>query len=504
MNERLYSTYQVAELLGVPASTVSEWIERGWLTCQRVGDGAARIPEQGLIEFLNRRGIDVEALVSGAAPGQAGADEAAAPEPVGALPAAPADEPAPTPADEPAPAEQPALPDPATQIAEAILRDAVSRRASAIHLEPTAGGLALRLRIDGVLHEKVKFRQRLPRATAPALLERLKSMAGLGSPEARGPREGRFTAPAGGREVAFAVCTVPTGDGEKLVIHVGDRRRPAGELGDLGMPADKLEQVRALLGESAGIILVVAAGHRQRTSVLQAMVTAVDRRERNVVAVVGSDWPEIEGASVSEVEPAAGYGFAEAVGAWAKQDADVAVVEEVADSRTAVAVVEFAATGRMVLAGLAGRSGATGLGGFCDLCGRPYLLSTAFLAVIEPRIVRRLCDDCKAPAAGASEVLSRLGLGDVSAPVFSAVGCGKCGETGYVGTMTLPAVIEVEGALARAIRMGGDAQALERAVRSAGVGPLGKVVRDALAAGTTSPEEVARVLPRRRLAAGAP
>ena len=154
----------------------------------------------------------------------------------------------------------------------------------------------------------------------------------------------------------------------------------------------------------------------------------------------------------------------------------------------------------MVRAGLAARNAPAAAAVFSRLCGEPLLLASSLLAVIEQTTARSLCEGCKRQATPAAELLDRLGLTEVTFPVWAPAGCAQCANTGYAGTTVLPAILEVDQAIATSIRLSADARALAQAARRAGMKSLREVVLERLAGGTTSLEEIARVLSRRRLA----
>ncbi len=493
MPDRSYSIYQVADLLGATPAEVNEWIEKGWLACERPVGGGARITERGLMEFLKQRGVDVETVMAKAILRAGGGGP-----PPPAPPRAPEVRSLPSGQGPAAPVEAPSEGAAAEQIAEAILRDAVGRGASAIHLEPEKGGLALRLRIDGVLHDKVNFRLRLPPSAAPALIDRFKVLGKLDPSQRRRPQAGTFVVPIEGREIAFAISTVPSVHGERTVIRVRDPERLLPTLEELELPGGQCRRLRALLSEGSGLILVAAPSRRQRSLMLRALARELSGPHRSLVAMQLADGPEIPGASQLRVDAPGGASCAEAAAALDGQDADAAVVEEVRDSPTAKALVRLAGDGAMALAGVSGRSAARAVAGFSELCGEPYLLSTTLLAVVEPRTARRLCDACKRRLEDDGARLRQAGLSTEAMPLWSPAGCADCGRTGYRGTVSLAALLEIGPAMARSLRLALGAEALERLAALAGMKSPAEIAAERLRAGETSLEEVVRVLPRDR------
>ncbi|KKK82124.1 hypothetical protein LCGC14_2806540, partial [marine sediment metagenome] len=324
----------------------------------------------------------------------------------------------------------------------------------------------------------------------------IKDMAGLDQGQCRRSQDGDFGLTMDGREIRFRVATCPMVDGERMAIHVIDPDRALPGLSDLLSEAHE-RRIRGLLAEPCGVILVAAPSRRERTTVLWAMVEALNCRERNIVVVETSTGPTMAGVNRSRTQPSAGYSFAEAVDALAGQDPDVVMVDGVRSSPAAAALVDLARDGTMVLVGMGGRSPATAASTFAEMCGQGCLLSSALLAVIEQRAVRRLCADCRTQTAASEELLATAGLKGLAFPVYVGAGCPRCANTGYAGTAVLSAILEVDQAVARCIRLGLDADAFERASPMAGPALLRKAALESLQAGTTSLEEIVRALPRR-------
>jgi type II secretory ATPase GspE/PulE/Tfp pilus assembly ATPase PilB-like protein len=220
MAERLYSTRQVADLLGVTPAAVTSWAHRGWLACENLPGAEVRVSETALVRFLRDRGINLEEIMARVTEREARREQppprrpAAPPAPSGE---AQADE---TARREPAPAAAAATADPAADAVDAILTDALNRGASAVYFESGPDGLALRLRIGGRLYEKANFKFRLPAALRPQLIARLKAMANLEPAETRRPQQGPTTVRVNGTDLDLVVSTSSTPHGENAVVSV--------------------------------------------------------------------------------------------------------------------------------------------------------------------------------------------------------------------------------------------------------------------------------------------
>ena len=574
MPERLYSTQQVASLLGSTPTTVTDWIQRGWLPSQRLPDGSQRVSESGLVRFLKDRGVNLAEVMA-----RSILDDLAEPTPEGPSPAAEATPPPPAtprrseagpplprvawvepappartavagdPPEPPAPrtaaepptpraAAEPDAPEPrpdipaaerepeapvrppspdhrpaggpeapplrpaapadgtAAQLAEAILDDAVRRRAGAIHLEPQPDGLALRIRIDGMLHQKPSFKERLPQGAEAGLVARLKARAGLDVSECSRPQAGRFRERFEGRDVEFRLATYPTICGEKVVLRILDHGAPLPTLDTLGFSADDLAAVGHALAERSGLVVVIGPPRTSRRTTLRAMIAALSSPERSIVAIEDSIDVEIPEVAHTQVDRGTPNAYAEAVRALAGQDADIVMVGEIRDRETARAAVDAAAAGCLVLAAMPGRSETPDPTVLLAAGVEPMALATTLLAFIVQRSARRLCDHCKVTAAPNAGLLRALGYtGEVGAlAVYKARGCPRCSSIGYAGRVGFFSVLRADERTSRLILAGADerawAEALARGVRQ----DLRGAALDKVRRGVTSLEEAARVL----------
>ena len=621
MPQRLYTLFQVADLLGSTLGEVESWISKGRLLYRRMPEGSVRVSEENLVAFLQSQGIDLGEVMSriarseqelcegpaasvrpdrppgaGAGPREsapaeavhpyqaegrsetwhtAGPDrrgeEAALPpppvakaDPVGAPsavasakppsppqgqleresvpppeaippgPAAEADQaeaeppdpdadiPASTagplefvpPAGETGPAEAgneaeppeaeneaeppPAMPsaDPVWQVVSAVLNDALDRRASHIHLVSDRDGLSLRLRIDGVLHEKAGFRRRLRAELAAGVVEAVLDKAGLDAGELRRPMRGSFLWPVRPRGVTFVVDTTPTIQGRRVVIHVRDPRQSLLRLGELGLAQSQRERVEELLTSPAGVILVAGPPRSGRRTTLRAMAMALRDAQRDVVMVDRAADVEVPGVCQSVADPAGGFSCAEAIDALARQRPDVLVVGELLRPEEVQAAVEAARGGVLVLAGVYGpapRVAALPV----EMGADPFDAAAVLLAVTEQRLVRRICTACRRPAPAAAELPCGLTEAELRFPLFDSPGCPRCSHTGHAGRLGLFSLLEVDEEVAGVIRRAGSAGDIARAARAGGDRTLRGAIAQALREGLTSPAEIRRVLGRR-------
>ncbi len=530
MAERQFTTCQVADVLGTTPDVVTGWIRSGQLESTKQLEGPVRISQQQFTKFLKKEGIDIDKIMAketslpettsprqtpDQATQQAPEDmlddiPASSAEPVDRV-VAPAPEPAPSiaeeapapapsapqapPASEPAKAPQTSAPTATAQVADAIVADAVTRGADAVHLDISDGTLSLRLRLHGVLEEKAGFKKRLPESVGQELMSHFKTLVGI-APDATGLQSGSDETTSARRDVRLTISAVQTSKGERLVIRIADLQGDAGDLSARGLIAEQLQRLKTMLGKSYGLILVAAPPRSGSERTLRAMLANLADEQKNVLAVDRRGAPATPGITQCVRDFTGGFGWAEAMAAVDDLDCDAISVADVCEPATAVAAVEAASTGCMVL-GAVRCEGATGA---IDLLGQMgvggWSLASVLLGVVSQRTVRALCGECKKPAQpAAAELLAKLNLtsDEIDFDVYAPQGCPKCGGSGYLGEAVLCATLANEGAVTEAIRNGESPEQIVAAGVEAGMSDLAAVGLAMLRAGTTSLEELARV-----------
>ena len=385
--------------------------------------------------------------------------------------------------------------DPVRQVIETVLDGALDRQASHIHLVSDREGLSLRLRIDGVLQDKSSFRRHLPAGLGPAVMAELLSAAGVDAAETRRPMRGVFSRTAGDRDVEFVLDTTPTIQGRRVVIHVHDPRRSLPGLTELGLSSADRSRLESLLSAQAGLVMVAGPPRSGRMTTLRALAMALREMERDVVTVERSAEVIVPGVCRSVADACAGFSCAEAIDALARQDPDVIVVEGLVRSDAVQAAVEAARDGVLVLAAVnASTARAAALA--TEMGADPYDVAEALLAVVEQRLVRRLCPECTRTSSLPRELPAGLGRAELCFPVFESAGCQACRRIGYKGRTGLFSVLEVDESIAPVIRRAGSADDIVRAARQAGAQTIADAIVRALREGVTSIAEVQRVFGR--------
>ncbi len=371
-------------------------------------------------------------------------------------------------------------------VVELILAEARAAGASDVHLQPTAEGLSMRWRIDGVLHEAGL----VPREVAPNVVARLKVLAELLTYRTDVPQEGRIRGEAGDLEMRLS--TFPTIHGEKAVVRLFAASGSLTRLDDLGLPPEILAVLRRLLGETSGAVLFSGPAGSGKTTTCYACLrelVAVTEGRRSLATLEDPVEVAVAGVAQSQVNLPAGFDLETGLRSLLRQDPEVIAIGEIRDRTTAEVAFQASLTGHLVLSTFHAGSAAGAVGRLADMGIEPYLLRSGILAIVSQRLVRKLCD-CARPVDGPSAF---LGL-----PIQNAlrpVGCDACGGTGYCGRLVLAEMLVPDASdLGRAILSRTDVARLEKLAVQAGMVTRWDRACHAIEAGLTSPAEVRRVL----------
>lgn len=374
----------------------------------------------------------------------------------------------------------------AVDVVELILAEARTAGASDVHLQPTAEGLSMRWRIDGVLHEAGL----VPREVAPNVVARLKVLAELLTYRTDLPQEGRIRGEAGDLEMRLS--TFPTIHGEKAVVRLFAASGGLTRLDDLGLPPEILQVLRRLLGETSGAVLFSGPAGSGKTTTIYACLrelVATTEGRRSLATLEDPVEVAVAGVAQSQVNLPAGFDLETGLRSLLRQDPEVIAIGEIRDRATAEVAFQASLTGHLVLSTFHAGSAAGAVGRLADMGIEPYLLRSGILAIVSQRLVRKLCD-CALAVDGPS---ARLGL-----PVQGArrpVGCDACGGTGYRGRLVLAEMLVPDASdLGRAILSRTDVARLEQLAVQAGMVTRWDRACRAIEAGLTSPAEVRRVL----------
>ena len=389
-----------------------------------------------------------------------------------------------------APAEAPRLEEdgPVIRFVNAIAQQAIREGASDVHFEPEESSFRVRFRVDGVLREASLQSREL----YASVVSRIKVMATLDIAERRLPQDGRLRMSVGGRDLDVRVSTFPTIHGENVVLRLLDRSSALIGMPELGLLPEPLEVLARMTERPNGMVLVTGPTGSGKTTTLYACLHRIQGVERNIVTL--EDPVEIHLPSVrqTQVDPDVGLTFARGLRALLRQDPDVIMVGEIRDAETAEIAVRSALTGHLLLATLHTNDAAGAIPRLLDMDVEPFLLSSALAGVVAQRLVRRVCDRCKAPADVPRSLLDQLG-----APPDSRFqrgkGCGACGHGGYRGRVGIYEVLEVTHAIRERIHARASGEEIARVARAEGMSTLRDDAIRKAALGITTLDEALRV-----------
>ncbi len=319
---------------------------------------------------------------------------------------------------------------PVIKLLNAVLSEAIKQKASDIHFETFESHLMIRFRIDGVLREILQP----PRVLAPLLVSRLKVMAKLDIAEKRLPQDGRISLRIAGRSVDVRVSSIPTHQGERIVLRLLDKQSAPLDLARLGMSPESLKVMRELIKIPHGIILVTGPTGSGKTTTLYAALTELNNISRNILTVEDPIEYYLEGIGQTQVNTKVNMTFARGLRAILRQDPDIVMVGEIRDLETAEMAVQASLTGHLVLSTLHTNSAVGAITRLRDMGVEPFLLASTIIGVAAQRLVRLLCTHCKKSQMISVQTLQLMGLPvDKSIQHYRPVGCDACNKTGYFG-----------------------------------------------------------------------
>jgi general secretion pathway protein E len=388
---------------------------------------------------------------------------------------------------------------PAIRLANAIIEKAVGRKASDIHISVSRNGARLRYRIDGILQDVDSY----PLELHSALIARFKVLAELDIAETRRPQDGRIRIGIGGREIDLRVATMPHLEGEGVVLRILDRSAVRLELAALGFQGSLEQQLSTLLSQPHGILLVTGPTGSGKTTTLYAALRQLAQPERNVISVEDPVEYHVDGVAQIQVHHKIGLDFPTILRSVLRQDPDVIMVGEIRDRETAAIANQAALTGHFVLATLHTNSASAALPRLIDMGVEPYLLSSTIRAALSQRLVRSPCQHCgeylEASKHREYATLRKLaetnGIAlSASRPLIRTCGCSHCHGTGFAGRVAIGELMLVDDPMREALLARADAERLEAIAKDNGLVPLVAAGLRAVMAGTTTPNELVRVV----------
>ncbi|HEY6151699.1 MAG TPA: GspE/PulE family protein [Gaiellaceae bacterium] len=386
---------------------------------------------------------------------------------------------------------------PLVRLVNSIIFQAAEDGASDIHFEPQEDALVVRLRIDGVLHEA----QRIPKRMLNGVTTRLKVLAKLDIAERRKPQDGRMSlnAAAAGRMLDVRVATLPTVEGESVVMRLLDKTKKAPTLEELGLADDMRAKLEEIVRRPTGAILSTGPTGSGKSTTLYAALSEINRPEINIITVEDPVEYRLPGLNQVQINPRAGLTFAAALRSILRSDPDVVMVGEIRDSETAKISIEAALTGHLVLSTLHTNDAPGAISRLNEMGVEPFLTGSAVSAVLAQRLARKLCSHCCEMYTPTTDELIKARVSpEVAAAADGAVlyrkkGCPRCGQTGYKGRIGVFQLLVMSENLESMAARNATREELERAAIEEGMRTMWDDGLAKATAGLTSIEELARV-----------
>ncbi|MGH2710122.1 MAG: GspE/PulE family protein [Actinomycetota bacterium] len=383
---------------------------------------------------------------------------------------------------------------PIVKLVNMLINQAVSDRASDIHIEPAERDVRIRYRIDGVLHEVM----RSPKNIQNGLISRLKVMADINIAERRVPQDGRISLMVGGKAIDLRVASLPTVYGEKLVIRILDKSSVLLKLGDLGFSDKPYEVYEKAFRKPYGTVLVTGPTGSGKSTTLYGTLNIINSPDKNIITVEDPVEYRLAGINQIQTNLKAGLTFASALRSILRADPDIVLIGEIRDRETALIAMEAALTGHLVLSTLHTNDAPSAITRLIEMDVEPYLVASAVDCVVAQRLARRLCDKCKESYKPSEAELQAAGfpeemIGEVDA-LFRPVGCTRCGKTGFRGRTGLYEVMSMSEEIERMAAERRSSEDIKRQALSEGMTTLRYDGLQKARSGATSLDEIFRVV----------
>ncbi|MBI5249910.1 MAG: type IV-A pilus assembly ATPase PilB [Desulfomonile tiedjei] len=382
---------------------------------------------------------------------------------------------------------------PVVKLVNYILREAINKKASDIHIEPYEKVLRVRIRIDGALYEIIKPPMKLKNA----MVSRVKIMARLDIAERRLPQDGRIKLKLGkGRDMDFRVSVLPTLFGEKVVMRLLDKSNLQLDMTKLGFEEKPLRHFKEAIHKPFGMVLVTGPTGSGKTTTLYSALSELNAPDVNVSTAEDPVEFNLHGINQVQMHEEIGLTFASSLRSFLRQDPDIIMVGEIRDFETAEIAVKAALTGHMVLSTLHTNDAPQTINRLLNMGIEPFLVASSVNCIIAQRLARRICSHCKMEVEPSAEALRDLGvkMEDIgSFPIYQGAGCNMCSNTGFKGRIALYEVMPIADELKELVLAGASALELKREAIRLGMDTLRMAGVNKLKEGITTVNEIGRV-----------
>ena len=380
----------------------------------------------------------------------------------------------------------------AVSMLERVIGRAAKEGASDIHFEPRQDDFRIRFRVDGTFRDVAL----LPTELAPALVARVKVLAGMDIAEHRLPQDGRFSASVEHLRLDLRSSTYPTVHGEKAVLRLLDNAGLRRRLDGIGLRGAVLETMRELIHRPEGIVLITGPTGSGKTSTMYAALAELVETGKNIVTIEDPVEYALPGVNQGQTNDKAGFTFAKGLRAVLRQDPDVIMVGEIRDGETLGTAIEASLTGHLVMSTLHTNSAVATIARLLEMDLEPYLLASSVLGIVAQRLVRRICGTCRAEVQTASALRTMFRAGGPQT-FFRGMGCRDCRGTGFRGRLGIFEMLRMTPELTTLVLERAPDARLFEAARRGGLTSLREECLNLVAQGETTLEEVLRVTQER-------
>jgi len=381
---------------------------------------------------------------------------------------------------------------PIIKLVNLMLSQAVKGRASDIHIEPYQNRIKIRYRVDGILYDMISP----PKHIQSTLISRIKIMAKLNIAEKRLPQDGRIEIRIGDKNVDIRVSTIPTAFGERVVLRLLDKSNVLLGLSDLGMSEEGLKVFNELIKSAHGIILVTGPTGSGKTTTLYAALSIINNSDINIITIEDPIEYRIEGIGQIQVNPKIDLTFANGLRSIVRQDPDVILVGEIRDLETAEIAIQAALTGHLVFSTLHTNDSASAVTRLIDMGIEPFLVTSSVISILAQRLVRTVCNECKAAYTPDEESLQNIGITSemfAGKKIYEGKGCQGCLNTGYRGRSGIFELMILDDPIKNLILKTSDSNAIKHKAVEQGMTTLRQDGALKVLNGITTVEEVHRV-----------
>ncbi len=377
---------------------------------------------------------------------------------------------------------------PAITLVDSIIAKAVEDKASDIHIEPDEDILRIRYRIDGILHELLTMKKVLH----PPIVSRIKIMSNMNIAEKRIPQDGRFQISYHGRNIDFRVSSLPTNNGEKVVLRILDRSEELLKLENLGFSEHSFNLYKDIISHPYGMILISGPTGSGKTTTMYATLNELNTIERNIITVEDPIEYNFKLINQVQVDETADLTFANALRSILRQDPDIIMVGEIRDRETAEIAIQASLTGHLVFSTVHTNDAVSSIVRLVDMGIENFLVSAALIGIVSQRLVRKICPNCKISYKPVYEIIKKYRL-DEDTVLYRGEGCEKCKYSGYIGRTAIYEVLKIDSNIREMVNKNKSIGEIKNYALEHGFQPMFTHGLELVKKGITTLEEVLRV-----------